>query len=138
MRRGYTLIELLVSMAVLATLGSITLRLTFLGDRALQSQTRHAAMTSSALRLLHNVSDDLRAATSAGGGGSPAIERPEGRVTYQPLADGSGLRRTAGDVVEDYPGVKLAVSGGGRTRAITVTSQGQTLSTVACLRRGGL
>lgn len=138
MRRGYTLLEVLVSLAVLTTLGSVTLRLMFAGDRALQTNTERAVATSAALRLLHDVSDDLRAASSAGRGGSLAIQRPEGRVTYQALPDGTGLRRTAAEVVEDYVGVKLEVSGGGRLRLITVTGKAQTLSTLVCLRRGSL
>lgn len=137
MRRGHTLMELMVSLAVLATLGSVTLRLTFAGDRALQTQTARATASSVALRLLHDVSDDLRAASSAGSGSSFTIQRPDGRVTYEALADGSGLRRTAGDVVEDYAGVKLNVSGGGRLRTVTVTGKALTLRTVVCQRRGG-
>ncbi|MGE5531509.1 MAG: type II secretion system protein J [Bacteroidota bacterium] len=137
MRRGHTLTELLVSMAVLATLGSITLRLTFAGDRALQTQTERATATSTALRLLHDVSDDLRASTSVGTGAMPTIERPEGRVTYRPAMNGSGLRRTAGDVVEEYVGVQLGVSGSGALRTVTVTGKKQRLTTVVCLRRRG-
>ena len=137
MRRGHTLMELMVSLAVLATLGSVTLRLTFAGDRALQTQTARATANSVALRLLHDVSDDLRAASSAGSGSSVTIQRPDGRVTYETLADGSGLRRKAGDVVEDYAGVKLNVSGGGRLHTVTVTGKALTLRTVVCQRRGG-
>ena len=137
MRRGYTLFELMVSLAVLATLGSITLRLMFVGDRALQTHTAQAAANSATLRLLHSVSDDLRAASSAGSGTSLVIQRPDGRVTYQALPEGSGIRRTAGDVVEDYVGVKLDVSGGGRLRSVTVSGKTLTLSTVVCQRRDG-
>jgi len=137
MRRGYTILELMVSLAILATFGSITLRLMFAGDRALQTHAEQAAATSAALRLLHDVSDDLRAASSAGSGGSIVIQRPEGRVTYTPLPGGAGLRRHAGDVIEDYPGVRLAVSGGGRLRTVTVIGKTLTLSSVVCSRRGG-
>ena len=137
MRRGYTLFELMVSLAVLATLGSITLRLMFVGERALQPHTAQAAANSATLRLLHSVSDDLRAASSVGSGASLVIQRPDGRVTYQALAQGSGIRRTAGDVVEDYAGLKLDVSGSGRLRTVTVTGKALTLSTVVCQRRGG-
>lgn len=137
MRRGYTLVELLVSLAILATLGSITLRLMFVGDRALQTHTERAAASSAVLRLLHDISDDLRAASSAGNGRSLVIQRPGGRVTYETLPGGAGLRRTAGDVVADYPGVKLEVGGGGRLRTVTVSGKALTLSTTVCQRRGG-
>jgi prepilin-type N-terminal cleavage/methylation domain-containing protein len=137
MRRGHTLTELLVSMAVLATLGSITLRLTFAGDRALQTQTERATATSTALRLLHDVSDDLRASSSIRPGAIPTIDRTDGRVTYQPLAHGGGVRRTAGDVVEEYVGVQLNISGNGAVRTVTVAGKKQRLTTVVCLRRRG-
>jgi prepilin-type N-terminal cleavage/methylation domain-containing protein len=137
MRRGHTLMELLVSLAVLAMLGSVTLRLMFAGDNALQAQTARATANSAALRLLHDVSDDLRASSSAGSGETLTIERPDGRVVYQALPQERAVRRTARDVVEDYPGVTLHVSGGGRLRTLTVTGKTLTLSTVACSRRGG-
>jgi len=137
MRRGYSLVELLVALAILATLGSITLRLTFAGDRALQTNAARATADSAALRLLRDVSDDLRAASSVSSSDPIAMQRPEGRVTYAPLPGGDGVRRLAGDVIEDYPGVKLAVSAGGRLHTVTVRGQALTLRTAVCRRRAG-
>jgi len=134
MRRGYTLIELLVAMAVLATISSITLRLMFAGDRALQTNATRVASDSTALGLLGNVSDDLRAATSVGTGEPVAIQRPDGQATYAALP-GGGVRRQAGNMVEDYPGVRLAVSAGGGLWNITVTGKGLTLTSAVGGRR---
>ena len=139
MRRGHTLIELLVSLAVLATLGSVTLRLMFAGDRALQTNSSGRPPSGAALRLLHDVSDDLRAGLRRrASGGSPVIQRPDGRVELSAPCHGQPVRRTAGDVVEDYPGVKLAVGGGGRLRTVTVAGKGTEAEHAwSCPRRGG-
>lgn len=121
MRRGYTLIELLVTMAVLAGLSTATLRLTFTGDRALQTQAENAAATTAALRLLTAVAGDLRADASA---------------AYPPLPEGRGVRRLCSGEVEDFPGLALSITGGGRLRTITVSGRGRRLTTTVYRRRG--
>ncbi len=135
MRRGTSLIELLVALAVLATLGTVTLRLMFAGDRALQTQAERATATSAALRLLHVAADDVRAAASVGIGEPPIVQRPEGRVTYSRTADGTCRR--AGEEIEEFPGVTLSLTGGDRLCTITVRGKSQTLTTVVCRRRWG-
>lgn len=136
MRRGYSLIELLVALAILATISSVTLRLMFAGDRALQANAGHAASDSMALRLLGEVSDDLRAATSVSTGQQIVVQRPDGPATYTALPD-VGLRRQAREVTEDYPGVKLTVRADGRLWAITITGKTLTLRSAVAGRRAG-
>lgn len=137
MRRGYSLVELLVALAVLATLGTITLRLTFAGDRALQTHAAMATANGAAARLLQCVSDDLRAARSVSRGQPLIIGRADGRATYSPLSGRGGIRRTTADTVEDYLGVRLSVTGSGRMRTVTISVRALTLRTVVCQRGGG-
>lgn len=70
MRRGSTLIELVVSLSILAVAVSVCLRLLFTMDRAVGSEEQQLVRTSGRTRLLDDLGADVRAARGATATGS--------------------------------------------------------------------
>jgi len=116
MRRGYLLMELLVSIALLAVVIAVATRLLFTSDRALAAEGEHIAAVGGAADLISDLGRDLRGAHSVSGGdvslmiaGSPAIRYDYSRER------GAVMRYVVGnpDLTREYPGlrVRFAVRG---------------------------
>jgi prepilin-type N-terminal cleavage/methylation domain-containing protein len=129
MRRGYTLLELLTSISVLAVILGVMLPLIFMGDRALTRSDAAVDRDATAVHLLGDISRDLRGA-SAVSIGSDAL-RLDG-VTYRYLAAEDRTLRQDALSYTAYPGARFAVAGG---RLMTITIHGRTGALSARLLR---
>jgi prepilin-type N-terminal cleavage/methylation domain-containing protein len=138
-RRGYTIIELLTTVAVLAVIAAVSLRLVFATDRALGGEQRKSTTHGSAAALLEDVSRDLRGATGASGGGEVRISGAQSATYRWSEATGATTRVAPGaaDDGKQYVGARVSVAAGGRYVRVTVTSGSLNLQTGVCMRNGG-
>lgn len=114
MRRGYTLLELVVAISILTVIFSITLRLVFFSDRALGGVEEKAADTAVAARLLQDVSRDARSASEVTvGPGYLRMTSPAGAVIYRWSASTGATSRRGSHGASDqreYPGASCSAS----------------------------
>ncbi|MGC9318753.1 MAG: type II secretion system protein [Armatimonadota bacterium] len=119
MRRGYTIMELMVSLALLAVVTSVTGRLLFTSDRALGEQSRRAAAVGGQGDLLSDLGRDLRGASAASAGGASLTVGP---VSYRSTEDGV-TRSVSGRDVQEYPNVQARFSRSGSLVIVALSSQ---------------
>jgi prepilin-type N-terminal cleavage/methylation domain-containing protein len=132
MRRGYTLIELIVSLALLAVVVGVSGRLIFTSDRALDAESDRAVALGAQGEMLSDLGRDLRGAASAsGGGGSLSV----GQITWRSSEDGT-VRAIAGrpEREQTYAGVRANFSISGSLVNVTLTSAAGKAQTAFYLR----
>ena len=110
MRRGSTLIELLVAMGALSVVMMATTRLLFMGDRAMGEATARAAQVGGAAELMADVGRDVRIAPSLSAAGG---ELTAGGVRYT-SGEAETVRIAGGRETDRYPGVTASFSAQGR------------------------
>lgn len=116
MRRGVTLLELLVAMGVLSVIMVATTRLIFMGDRAMAEATARAVHVGGAAELMADVGRDVRVATGLSASGGELVA---GGTRY--ISDQSGtVRVAAGRQTDRYPGVSATFSVQGRMVTVDV------------------
>lgn len=131
-KRGYTLIELIVSLAILAGVVSVTSRLIFTSDRALGADSDRAVALGAQGELLSDLGRDLRGASSASGGGDALSV---GGTTWRSAADGT-RRSVAGqpDLTRTWPGIRTRFTIGGRLVTVELQSAAGEARTALYLR----
>jgi len=132
MRRGYTLIELIVSLALLATVVSVASRLLFTSDRALDAESERAVALGVQGEMLGDLGRDLRGGSAASGGGDTLSV---GGVTWRSSEEGT-VRSIAGrpDQTRQYPHVRTQFEVGGSLVTVTITSPAGTARTAFYMR----
>ena len=132
MRRGYTIIELLVSLALLAAVVTVSLRLLFTSDRALGAEGERAAAVGMQGELLSDLGRDLRGASAAAASG--AVLRV-GEISYR-SADAGVVRSAAGQPQLDrsYPHLQARFARSGALVLVDVTSSAGRARTGFALR----
>ncbi|MBD3291334.1 MAG: prepilin-type N-terminal cleavage/methylation domain-containing protein [Armatimonadia bacterium] len=132
MKRGYTLIELIVSLALLAVVVSVASRLLFTSDRALEAESERAVALGGQGEMLSDLGRDLRGAAGASGGGATLTV---GNVTWRSSEDGT-VRSIAGRPDQDrsYPKVQARFTIEGRLVTVDLTSEAGTARTAFYMR----
>lgn len=132
MRRGYTLLELIVSLALLAVVVSVASRLLFTSDRALEAESDRAVALGGQGEMLSDLGRDLRGAAGASGGGDALTV---GNVTWRSGEDGT-VRSIAGRPDQDrsYPHVGARFTIEGRLVTVELTSEAGTARTAFYMR----
>lgn len=120
MKRGYTLIELIVSLALLAIVVSVASRLLFTSDRALEAESDRAVALGGQGELVSDLGRDLRGAAGASGGGGTLSVRG---VTWR-SDEGGTVRSVAGqpDLDRTWPGIRARFTIEGRLVTVELTS----------------
>jgi len=95
-RRGWTLVELCVTAAIMSLLLGLALRMVFLTDRAMSKGTAAATATGQAMTLAAHLSEDIRMASRVTRSGDGlALALPDGtEAKWQTI--GRDTLRTAG------------------------------------------
>ena len=132
MKRGYTLIELIVSLALLAGVVGVASRLLFTSDRALSAESDRAVALGGQGELLSDLGRDLRGASRASGGGDAVTV---GNVTWR--SDEGGTVRSIAERPDQnrrYPHVSASFAIEGRLVTVELTSEAGTARTAFYLR----
>ena len=138
MRRGFTLMELIVSVAILAVITPLALRLLFTSDRALGTSEAQAQTAGGQAQLLEDLARDTNSATTASirNGWLTLITAgqqvtyswvPERRATVRTVAAQAGETRT-------YPGVQASFTFEGKLIAARVQGNSGSLQTAFAMR----
>ena len=133
MRHGHTLIELIVSLALLAAVVSVASRLLFTSDRALSAESDRAVALGGQGELLSDLGRDLRGASGATGGGDALSV---GNVTWR--SDEGGTVRSISqqpDWDRSYPHLRAEFEVRGSLVTVTLTSKAGAARTAFYLRR---
>ncbi|MFO8082351.1 MAG: prepilin-type N-terminal cleavage/methylation domain-containing protein [Armatimonadota bacterium] len=130
--RGYTLIELLVSLALLAVVVGVSSRLLFTTDRALGAESDRAVALGAQGELLSDLGRDLRGASVASGGGDSLTV---GSVTWRGSEAGT-VRSIAGRPEQDraYHHVRARFTISGSVVGVQLTSPAGEARTAFYLR----
>lgn len=137
MRHGSTLIEFMVAIAVLAVVVSVSLRLLYTSDRALQGEAARAASAGGVARLLADLGEDLREASSVSGGGEAlAVRGTRGLRYYWDDEQQATVRQGFSAQVEMrvYPGVRVEFKPGGSLVRVHISSGSIAVRTTYYLR----
>ena len=111
-RRGWTLVEVCVTIALTALLLTIALRMIFLTDRAISRETAAAGTVGQAVRLAARLGEDARLACAlmVQGPDRVALTMPDrSRVEYRRA--GADTLRRAGDGQTAFIGVQADFAG---------------------------
>lgn len=132
MKRGYTLIELIVSLAILAIVVSVASRLLFTSDRALGAESDRAIALGEQGELLSDLGRDLRGASAASGGDATLTVAD---VTWRSSEDGT-IRSIAGrpEMDQTYPHVRTQFRIEGPLVTVRLRSEAGTAETAFYLR----
>ena len=133
MRRGNTLIELMVAITLLAVAGNVSMRLLYAGNRVLRPESARSAATGGQAALLEDLGSDLRAARGVSGGGSTLSVSGANAATYAWDERRQATVRT-GDDARAYPGVHANFSREGRLVRVTLTAGDRTITTAYWVR----
>jgi prepilin-type N-terminal cleavage/methylation domain-containing protein len=134
-RHGFTLLELLVAMAVMAVVVSVALRLLFLSDAALGRERMRSAATGAVARFLQDVGADVRSATGASASGASLVLAGPSRVRYLwDASQGATIRRVAGDT-RTYPGVRPRFARAGSLVVVDAPTASGVARTACYMRR---
>ncbi len=137
MRRGQTLLELVVSLAILAIVVAVSLRLVFISDRALGQESDRVASVGGQAQLLEDLGRDLRTARSAVSAGGRLHIISSHSVIYQWSGEKRAtVRRVIGqpNTVRHYPGVQTDFAVRGKFVEASIRSDAGTLRTGFCMR----
>ena len=116
MRRGSTLIELVVAMGILSVIMLVSTRLLFASDRAMGAEVVRATQVGGAAELLADAGRDVRQARHLRATGGELIAE---RVRYS--SDEAGTARVSdGRETDRYPGVVASFNMRGRLVTVTV------------------
>lgn len=131
------LLELMVTIPILAVIAVVSLRLVFLSDRALTRQDEQTTATGGQAQLLEDLGRDLRGASeTSAGSGWLSVSSPH-RVTYEwSAAHSATVRRVAGQQGEtrEYPGLRLSASVSGRVTQVEIRGKAITVRTAVWMR----
>ena len=116
MKRGSTLIELVVAMGVLGIVMLVATRLLFASDRAMGAEVVKATQVGGAAELLADVGRDVRPATNLRATGGELIASG---ARYASGEDET-VRVSGGRETNRYPGVTASFSMEGRLLNVTV------------------
>jgi len=133
MRRGNTLIELMVALTLLAVAGNVSMRLLYAGNRILRPETARSAATGGQAALLEDLGSDLRGARGVAAGGNTLTVSGANAATYTWDERRQATVRTGGDA-RAYPGVRAAFSREGRLVRVTLTAGDHPLTTAYWVR----
>jgi prepilin-type N-terminal cleavage/methylation domain-containing protein len=132
MRRGFTIIELLTSITVLAAILGVALPLFFMGDKALGLTSTALSRQATAAHLLGDLSRDARTAGAATSDGGATL----GEAVYRYDAATDTTLRQAPSGLTTYAHVRFTLSSDGRLTRISVRGHNVELTTLV-LRRNG-
>jgi len=131
-RRGSTLIELVVSLSILAVAVSVCLRLLFTMDRAVGSEEQQLTRTAGYTQLLDDLGADVRAAASAAATGSTLRLHGAAEVRYYwDDQQQATIRQAIAPESETtlYPHVRAAFEGDGPMVRVRLRSEKTDLRT---------
>ena len=125
MRRGSTLMEMVVSIGLLAVVALVSVRLMFMSDRALGAEGERIAAVGGAADLLADLGRDLRQASRVSGGGTGLLVAGAQPIRYQySRGRGAVVRSAAGreGLVSEYPGLRAHFTPQGRFVTVALTT----------------
>jgi prepilin-type N-terminal cleavage/methylation domain-containing protein len=135
MRRGFTIIELLVAMALIAVASDACVRIIGASNRVFRPEAQRAAATGGQAALLLDLGADLRGARGLSGGGSSLTVSGFPEVTYAwDDSRQATVRRGPAADTRAYPGVRASFLPAGRLVRVTLTAGPSTVTTAFCRR----
>jgi prepilin-type N-terminal cleavage/methylation domain-containing protein len=138
MKRGYTLLELTVSMAILAVIVPVALRLMFTADRALGPGEAQATATGGQAQLLEDLARDTNSASSVSvKDGWLTVSSAGLRIVYSWVPQQGATVRTVmtpGGETRAYPGVRASFAIQGRLVRAEVQGSAGGLKTAFAMR----
>lgn len=137
MRRGYLLMEVLVSIALLAVVVAVSVRLIFTSDRALGAEGERAAAIGGAAELMSDLGRDLRGARGASGDGHALMISGAQSIRYSYSRERGGVVRQEGaraDLAREYPGLRARFTVSGELVIAEVSSSAGAIRTAFYLR----
>ena len=137
MRRGQTLLELMVAIAILAVIAAVALRMVFAADRAMSGPEEQVTTAGGQAQLLDDLGRDLRSARGASGGSGRLTVRGERTVVYEWSRSGNAtVRRVVGrpNMTREYPGVRVAATVRGRIVNVDIRGDAMALGTAFYMR----
>jgi prepilin-type N-terminal cleavage/methylation domain-containing protein len=138
MRRGFSLMELVVAMAILAVITPLALRLLFTSDRALGTSEAQAQAAGGQAQLLEDLARDINKASSASvQDGWLTLSAAGQRVTYSWVPRSQATVRTViapGGETRLYAGVQASFTLQGKLIAAQVQGTAEGLRTAFAMR----
>jgi len=137
MKRGHTLIEMIVAIAILAVVLPVSLRLLFTMDWALGAEAEKLERTGGQAQLLEDLGADIRGArTARAGRDGLRLRGPTNLRYYWDEQQQATVRETLGAAGETriYPGVRAEFVRTGRMVRVHISAGETELRTAYYLR----